>query len=515
MNLFNRSIMTKLSLTAILLAIVVLVVTVVGLKQNRQILESTEWVRHTHEVLESLERFLSELKDAETGQRGYLLTSNETYLEPYQTGIVSVWEELKRFKALTSDNPDQQQRIESLRPLITEKFAELRETINLHQSRQIQEALDVVNSDRGKQTMDTIRVRIIEMAAEEYLLLDQRMAIAEQTARNTTIGMTGFAVIGIVIGGGLSTLIITAVVRRVTLLTQHTKQVESSGDVGKRVPDLGDDEVGQLAEAFNAMTDNLQTVIVELQQSEASVKTLNNELESRSKSLEKSDAELQQFAYIASHDLKEPLRSIQCFVQMLQEDYEGNLDEQADELIRCTVKATEKMQLLIEDLVNLPRIDSQAKPFEPVEMDDVFADVLSALKTSIRDAGAEVNCDKLPSVMDDRFQIAQLLQNLIGNAIKYRGDEAPLVYVAVAEKADSWQFCVSDNGIGIDPKYANQIFEIFKRLHSEAQYPGTGIGLAVCRRVVERHGGKIWLDSAEGEGSTFYFTIAKQSEQTK
>jgi PAS domain S-box-containing protein len=223
--------------------------------------------------------------------------------------------------------------------------------------------------------------------------------------------------------------------------------------------------------------------------------------------LERSNIELQQFAYVASHDLQSPLRSISGFVQLLKMEYESKLDEQAVDWIRRTIQATEQMQDLIRGVLAYSRVDSRSRPFMPTPFLDVFNDVVALLEPSIRDAGGQVTRGDLPVVIGDRSQFVQLMQNLIGNGLKYHGEKSPHVHVSAESNGTEWIFSVRDNGIGIDPKFYERIFEIFKRLHDQKEYPGTGIGLAVCRRVVNRHGGKIWVESEAGQGSVFHFTL--------
>jgi PAS domain S-box-containing protein len=230
--------------------------------------------------------------------------------------------------------------------------------------------------------------------------------------------------------------------------------------------------------------------------------------------LEESNLELKQFAYIASHDLQTPLRSIAGFVQLLQQEYEGKLDEQAQDWILRTVRAVARMQTLIRDLLSYSRVEDRSVPFTQIPFLDIVNDALILLESSIHDSGGQVACGKLPIVMGDRSQLVQLMQNLIGNGLAYRSDKPPHIHISAERGGKDWIFSVRDNGIGIDPKHYDQIFEIFKRLHNQKDKPGTGIGLAVCRRVVSRHGGKIWVESEPGCGSTFHFTISEGTEQT-
>jgi len=237
------------------------------------------------------------------------------------------------------------------------------------------------------------------------------------------------------------------------------------------------------------------------------------EMERANAALEKSNMELQQFAYVASHDLQTPLRGIAGFAQILQSDYRGKLSQEADQHIGRIVDGIKRMQLLIEDLLSFARVESRSRPFTATDLNNVFRDAIVLLASSIADAGAEVTSDDLPLIECDAAQVTQLLQNLIGNAIKYHGEEQPKVHVSAEPDGDAWRIAVRDNGIGIDAKHHERIFEIFRRLHGQGKYPGTGIGLAVCRRIVDRHDGRIWVESEAGVGSTFYFTIPKQRRE--
>jgi len=230
-------------------------------------------------------------------------------------------------------------------------------------------------------------------------------------------------------------------------------------------------------------------------------------LEESIEELARSNADLQQFAYVASHDLKEPLRMVASYTQLLARRYKGKLDSDADEFIRYAVDGANRMQLLINDLLTYSRVTVQDKVFEEVDCNSVLEEVLSDLRVAVEESRAVVTRDPLPRVMADRVQLGQLFQNLIGNAIKFHGKEAPQVYVSAARRPTEWLFSVRDNGVGLDPEYAERIFVIFQRLHNREEYPGTGIGLAICKKIVERHGGRIWVVSQTGQGATFHFTL--------
>ena len=239
---------------------------------------------------------------------------------------------------------------------------------------------------------------------------------------------------------------------------------------------------------------------------------LFQELEDRTAALERSNAELEQFAYVASHDLQEPLRTVSSYVQLLAERYAGRIDARADRYIGHSVAAVERMYTLINALLAYSRVDRRGRPLVPTAATAVVAQVLDELAALIRDTAAEITWDPLPTVPADAVQLTQLFQNLIGNALKYRSERPPRIHIGVERRKDRWQLAVRDNGIGIDPEYAQRIFLVFQRLHSWDEYPGSGIGLAICERIVERHGGRLWVESQVGQGATFFFTLPALGE---
>jgi PAS domain S-box-containing protein len=230
-------------------------------------------------------------------------------------------------------------------------------------------------------------------------------------------------------------------------------------------------------------------------------------LKSKLEELSRSNAELEQFAYVSSHDLQEPLRMISSYLQLLQRRYQGKIDEKADKYIYYAVDGASRMQVLINDLLEFSRVTTKAKEPEPTDCEFVLDQVLPNLDLYIKENKAVVSHDPLPEVVADNTQLAQVFQNLIVNGIKFHSEETPKVHISAEKKAGEWLFSVQDNGIGIDPQYSEKIFEVFKRLHKKEEYPGTGIGLAICKKIVERHGGHIWVESELGKGSTFYFTL--------
>jgi light-regulated signal transduction histidine kinase (bacteriophytochrome) len=223
--------------------------------------------------------------------------------------------------------------------------------------------------------------------------------------------------------------------------------------------------------------------------------------------LARSNRDLEQFAYVASHDLQEPLRMVAAYTQLLSERYQGKLDENADKYIRYAVDGALRMQTLVRDLLAFSRVGRDGNEPRLVDMNLAVKSAVTNLESTIAETQAKIEYSQLPSVMADLSQFSQLFQNLIGNAIKFRGKDAPRITISAEKKDRQWQFAVADNGIGIDPEYAESIFVIFKRLHTREEYPGSGIGLAICKKVIEQHGGRIWMESQPGQGSTFRFTL--------
>jgi PAS domain S-box-containing protein len=223
--------------------------------------------------------------------------------------------------------------------------------------------------------------------------------------------------------------------------------------------------------------------------------------------LERSNKELEQFAYVASHDLQEPLRMVSSYLALLARRYQGRLDADADEFIGYAVDGANRMQRMVTDLLALSRVGTRGKPFQSVHLSTVLANVLNNLQVAIQDSEAVVTYDDLPTVLGDATQLSQLFQNLVGNAIKFRGDAAPRVHVSARRSVDGWEVAVSDNGIGVDPRHFDRVFVVFQRVNERTKYPGTGIGLAICKKIVERHHGRIWITSEAGQGATFHVTL--------
>lgn len=450
-------------------ALLLLVVAVLSYRAILRNSEDSRWVTHTHLEIEKLAEVQTNLLDAETGQRGYLLTGEEPFLAPYNDAGDRVRANIKDLRQLTADNPNQQRNLDVLQPLIDAELKLMEAHIEVRRQADLTPTVAVVKEGSVKALVDQIRGVISGMQEEEHRLLRIRAQNLEASSRQIrTVILTGNALAFIfLIAAGF-------------LIQQEMKRRR---------------EVEEQVRMLNLELENR-------------VAQRTAELAERAKDLERSNEELQQFAYVASHDLQEPLRTIASFTQLLAKRYEDKLDDKAREFIGFAVDGSKRMQTLINDLLRYSRVGTQGKPPEPVHCDEIVDRVLKSLKRAIDDSGAAITRDLLPVVLADEVQLSQLFQNLLGNAMKFRGMEPLKIHIGAEPAAAGWKIWVRDNGIGIAPEHKDRIFVIFQRLHTKAQYPGTGIGLAICKKIAERHGGRIWLEPTPGGGSTFFFTVS-------
>jgi signal transduction histidine kinase len=420
--------------------------------------------------LDQLQEFLAAAMDVETGERGYVVTGDPVFLEPYHSGIERLGPELQRLSAALANDPRQQSALKALQETVPQLVRHDGQVVAFKASKDDGAAQRAVATGRGKQIMDHIRQLIAVLRAEEREQLQQR----EQQFQT---------------GLGWSMLIIVA------------------GSL------VGFTAVGSAAVAINRSLRERNRLNAELQQALAQNTQMLNQLRAAGADLTRSNQELEQFAYVASHDLQEPLRKVSSFAQLLSAQYKGKLDADADEFIGYMVDGASRMQTLIQNLLAYSRLGRKGQSFAPANGSAVLRQALTNLQGAIEESGAVVTSAPLPTVLADEGQLVQLFQNLIGNAIKFCGANKPLIQVRAEPNGPAWTFSVRDNGIGIDPQFAERIFVIFQRLHSREEYPGTGIGLALCKKIVERHGGRIWLESKPGQGATFCFTIPRSVEK--
>jgi signal transduction histidine kinase len=445
------------------------------------------------------------LLNQETGVRGYALSANQAFLQPYQLGKSLENRALGQLRLLLPGLPRAQADLAK----VVARSGRWRADYAVPTVNQISRSgKPLVGGSvvRGKAYFDGVRAPLADL--QEFLRARRGQAV---TALNRSASTLDIACIVIVIGLLAIVIAATLGIRQAALaplsrLAADARAV-SDGDFDHRVASSGPRELQELGVDMDEMR-------LRILQELSAARAAHEDLEARTLDLQRSNAELEQFAYVASHDLQEPLRKVASFCQLLQRRYGGQLDERADQYIEYAVDGAKRMQVLINDLLAFSRVGRSAASAVPVAAAEAAAQAEANLATAITESGGLIEADGLPVVLGEPALLTAVFQNLIGNALKFRRpDTAPRVRVAARRDGEFWEFSVTDNGIGIAPEYADRIFVIFQRLHDKSAYSGTGIGLAMCRKIVEYYGGQIWLDTGYAGGSRFCFTLPVLAEE--
>jgi signal transduction histidine kinase len=439
------------------------------------------------------------LVNQETGLRGYLIALQPGFLEPYRVGLKTERSALDDLRARTS----------ATGPRVTRQLDELRERVNAWRQQYVMPALhdgatmkrlSVAETLQGKRLFDAIRRPLGSLQSElqrEDTVTRSQLSSAANLLQAVLIA-AGVLILGSLLGAGVFLrAMITGPLAR---LGAEARRVAGGEFTVPLAIDRGPQEIAEMGGEIDAMRER---IVREL----ALVSDAHVKLAEQAEDLRRSNEELEQFAYVASHDLQEPLRKVASFCQALQMRYGDSLDARANQYIEFAVDGAKRMQVLINALLALSRVGRSGAPAERVELDEALASAQRSLSGEIEDAGADVIADPLPIVWGERALLVSLFQNLIANAVKFRGTEAPTVRIQCRAGPGEWELSLADNGIGIDPEYAERIFQIFQRLHTRDAYEGTGIGLALCRKIVERHRGRIWLDPSYSGGACFRLTL--------
>jgi signal transduction histidine kinase len=435
------------------------------------------------------------LLDQETGVRGYALAGDPSFLDPYRQGAAAEPALAARARALlTSDGSRADlDAVEAAAASWRSAYADPVAAATTARA-------PLPDADLGKATFD--RVRAAMATLDGRISSERASASAAVDSATATVRLVGILVV-VLLAVGLAALLLwlrTVVVRPTERLAAEVREV-SRGDLERHVAVHGPREISQLGRDVDAMR---RALLSEM----ATIEAARHELEQTGRELARSNADLEQFAYVASHDLQEPLRKVTSFCQLLQRRYGGQLDERADEYIGFAVDGAKRMQTLINDLLAFSRVGrSGGGESEVVDVGSVLDRAVENLGGALEETGGEITHDALPRVLAEPPLLATVFQNLLGNALKFHGEERPRVHVSAVRDDDRWLLRFADNGLGIEPEYAERIFTIFQRLHARSAYPGTGIGLAMCRKIVEYHGGSIWLEHSDPPGATFVVAL--------
>ena len=351
----------------------------------------------------------------------------------------------------------------------------------------------------GKAAFDALRVKLNSFEAGVSATRQQALSSLDRAATELHVTLLAIAIGLAVVVAALAAVLRVAAIRPVHVLAAEARRV-ADGDFGHEVAQTGPREIRGLAADVNTMR-------IRILRELSAVREANESLAEHAADLQRSNAELEQFAYVASHDLQEPLRKVTSFCQLLQRRYGGQLDERADQYIEFAVDGAKRMQVLINDLLAFSRVGRSAQELGPVPCDAALAGAEANLSAQIGQAGAVIEAGPLPVVRGQLTLMTVVFQNLLSNALKFKSERPPRIVVTAERDGAFWSFSVADNGIGIEPQYADRVFLIFQRLHDRAAYPGTGIGLAMCRKIIEYFGGRIWLDTGTADGARFCFTL--------
>ncbi|WP_309134782.1 ATP-binding protein [Cellulomonas sp.] len=461
------------------------------------------------EAVTETDRALVSLVDAETGLRGYALTGDPVTLEPYHRSLdgSADFERTARAVADLSGDATILEDYDAARDAARVWYQDHAEPLIAQIEDEGVASVRPEQVEEGRVYFDEVRasvgaylehLRTVRGAAGQEL---QRMTNLSAVLL-TTVVLTS-VVVGLLVWGALRRW----VVEPVDALAADARAV-AEGDLDHQVAVQGPGEIEELAHDVEQMRVALVAQLGELRASRAEIADAHDRLTEQAEELRRSNRDLEQFAYVASHDLQEPLRKVASFTQLLQKRYGGQLDERADQYIEFAVDGAKRMQRLIQDLLGFSRVGRIGGEVVDVDLGKALERSLDQLDERLTEAGAEVTHDPLPVVRGEEALLVQLFQNLVGNAVKFRHPERPpRVHIGVRRVEDSWELECRDNGIGIDPQYAERVFVIFQRLHAKDVYEGTGIGLALCKKIVEFHGGRIWIPETEGEGTTIRWTL--------
>ncbi|MCM6774167.1 CHASE3 domain-containing protein [Nocardia sp. CDC159] len=454
-------------------------------------------------------RLQSALVDQETGVRGYAITADPDFLRPYTDGRQLEQQAAVRLRELLSDRPELLADLDAVEQAAERWRRGYAEPLTSIQAPAQARIAGTATADRGKNIFDEVRAQFGPQndGLSAALAADNDALNHARTVRNAVL--IGLLVIFLLAGVTFTVLVRRLVARPLRSLADSSLRV-AGGEFDHRITPHGPADLAAVAEAVEDMRQRIVSRLDSSRAQEAVLQEQRDVLDAQAVELRRSNAELEQFAYVASHDLQEPLRKVASFCQLLEKRYGDQLDERGKQYIDFAVDGAKRMQVLINDLLTFSRVGRITGDSKPVTLTDPLEKALNNLSVAIEDTGARVERpDELPEIIGEPVLLTMLWQNLIGNAIKFRRPDQPpeIRLTCDPDPEGGWLFTLSDNGIGIAPEFAEKVFVIFQRLHTRDEYSGTGIGLAVCKKIVEFHGGRIWIDTDYTEGTRFCFTL--------
>ncbi|MBB5933890.1 signal transduction histidine kinase [Streptomyces zagrosensis] len=457
-------------------------------------------------ALTTATRLESAILNQETGIRGYGLTGKPEFLTPYGQGLTEQKTDMARLAELLADDPAGLADLKAVQNAVARWQERIARPIAAAPAG-APAALAIERAAEGQTTFDAVRAALTSQ--QERLRAERGQArddlAATMTFRNWLF--SAFAILIVVLTVLIFEGLRRGINRPLDQLGADARTI-AGGDFDHPITPTGPADLRRLSAEIDFMRRRLAR---ELDFSEEA----RLRLDAQAADLQRSNTELEQFAYVASHDLQEPLRKVSSFTQLLQRRYGGQLDTRADQYIDFAVDGANRMQILINDLLDFSRVGRLHNAHQGVDLDTVLERTLSALSVGIEEAGATITYDPMPTLVADPTQIGMLWQNLIGNAVKFRRqDQAPDIHITAAREDDLWRFTITDNGIGIAPEYADKVFVIFQRLHTKDVYSGSGIGLAMCKKIVEFHGGTIAVDPTYQAGTRITFTLAPEPPES-
>lgn len=485
----------------------VLLVAAFSFAELSSVSASKRWVRHTINVIAALHDVQTTLFEAESGQRGFLVTADGGYLDSYRLAGSHARVELRRLRELTADNREQQERLDTLEREVEERLASLAETLEHHQAREADVAVELIRAGRGKRAMESARSVLNDLLNTEERLLREREAEHERNLQSTA------AVIG---GGSLGAFLLGIMtnlgIRRAVIERKHTQQLieeQAQRLVGQTAVLMENERaLAQRLEELREVNQVLDEKVHGLTEAKLEVERTLADLRLASKALETANRDLEQFAYAASHDLKAPLRGIASLSDWLEEDLGPVMSEKAKEMIRLLHGRVLRMESLIDGILTYSRTSRFKEAREPVEVAPLLLEVLELLSAPPGVVTIDLP-DSMPPVVVQKVPFQQVWMNLIGNALKHGAAPNAEVHLGGRDAGEMWEFFVSDNGPGIFWQFHERIFRIFHTLASRDKVEGTGIGLAIVKKLVDDRGGRVWVESEPGKGAKFCFTWPK------